>query len=212
LTGFAKIKKGENVLDLGCGTGVIPVLLSAKSNGSRFTGIEIQENLADLAQRNVSLNNLSERIKIINADINEIKNIIGAGSFDAVTANPPYIKNRAGIKNISDSKTIARHEIKIDLRGIISAAAWALRFGGRLYMIHRPERLVEIIKTLSEHKLEMKALRFVHSFADKKPSMALIEAAYGGKTRLGVMPPLIIYKEPGVYSDEVTEIYYGGHQ
>ena len=209
LSGFAKVKKNETTLDLGCGTGVIPVLLCAKTDGKRFTGIELQQQLADMARRSVELNGLSGRIDIINGDIKNIKNIFRASSFDVVTVNPPYVKKGAGVPNESERMSSARHETDIDLRGIVSAAAWVLRYGGRLYMVHKPDRLVEIISLLTEYKLEMKTLRFVQAYADKKPSMALIEATLHGNPQLAVLPPLVIYKAPGVYTDEVDAIYYG---
>ena len=209
LSGFAKVKKNENALDLGCGAGVIPVLLSAKTEGASFAGLEIQESLADMARRSVEMNGLAERVKIITGDINNIKNIFKPASFSVVTANPPYIKNKSGVVNFSAAETIARHETLTDLKGVISAAAYALRRGGRFYMVHRPDRLAEIMRLFTEFGFEIKTLRFVQAFAGKKPSMALIMASLRGGAGLDVFPPLIIYKEPGVYTDETARIYYG---
>ena len=209
LSGFARVKKNESALDLGCGTGVIPVLLSAKTDGARFVGLEIQERLADMARRSVAQNGLDGRVEIITGDINDIKNIVKAASFNAVTVNPPYVRRGCGPPNESESKKIARRETLVDLRGVTAAAAWALKRGGRLYMIHVPQRLVEIIKTFAEFNLETKTLRFVQAYADKKPNTVLIEASLHGKAQLTVPPPLVLYKSPGVYTDEAAKIYYG---
>jgi len=209
LSSFAKVKKNESALDLGCGTGVIPILLCAKTEGKSFTGLEIQEKLAETARRNVELNGLTGRVNIITGDIKDINNIFGAGSFDVVTANPPYIRVNDGPAGVSDMRSVATREILIDLRGVISGAARVLKNGGRFYMVHRPERLVEIVNLLTEFKLEMKTLRFVQAAADKKPSAALIAATHRGKARLNVMPPLVICAGPGVYTREAEDIYNG---
>jgi len=209
LSGFAKVKKNEAALDLCCGTGIIPVLLSAKTLGRRFAGIEIHERSADTARRNAVLNGIADKMEIITGDVKDIRNLIDNASFDVVTANPPYIRAKDGVTNAGEHSSAARHEILLTLKDVISAAAWALKHGGRLYMVHKPERLVEIVNLLTEHKLEMKTLRFVQAYADRKPSMALIEAALCGRPQLTAMPPLVIYKTPGVYTDEVIKIYDG---
>ena len=208
LSGFSCAKKGEKVIDLGTGTGIIPILMEAKTDGEHFTGLEIQVESAEMAKRSVSLNDLGEKIDIVCGDIKEADKLFKAGSFDVVTSNPPYMNDGGGLKNDYGPKAIARHELLCSLDDVAKAAAWLLRFGGRLYMVHRPHRLADIICTLREHRLEPKRLRFVQPYADKEPNMVLIEASKGGKSLVKVMPPLIIYKEDGTYTEETLEIYY----
>ena len=208
LSGFSCAKKGEKVIDLGSGTGIIPILMEAKTDGEHFTGLEIQVESAEMAKRSVCLNDLDEKIDIVCGDIKEADKLFKAGSFDVVTSNPPYMNDGGGLKNDYGPKAIARHELLCSLDDVAKAAAWLLRFGGRLYMVHRPHRLADIICTLREHRLEPKRLRFVQPYADKEPNMVLIEASKGGKSMVKVMPPLIIYKEDGTYTEETLEIYY----
>ncbi len=208
LSGFALAKKGERVIDLGTGTGIIPILMEAKTEGEHFTGLEIQEESAEMAKRSVSFNDLDEKIDIVCGDIKEADKLFKAGTFDVVTSNPPYMNDGGGLKNDYGPKAIARHELLCSLDDVVKAAAWLLRFGGRFYMVHRPHRLADIICTLREHKLEPKRIRFVQPYADREPNMVLIEASNGGKSMVKVMPPLIIYKEDGTYTEETIEIYY----
>ena len=208
LSGFSCAKKGEKVIDLGTGTGIIPILMEAKTDGEHFTGLEIQVESAEMAKRSVCLNDLDEKIDIVCGDIKEADKLFKAGSFDVVTSNPPYMNDGGGLKNDYGPKAIARHELLCSLDDVAKAAAWLLRFGGRLYMVHRPHRLADIICTLREHRLEPKRLRFVQPYADKEPNMVLIEASKGGKSMVKVMPPLIIYKEDGTYTEETLKIYY----
>ncbi|MBQ2752530.1 MAG: tRNA1(Val) (adenine(37)-N6)-methyltransferase [Firmicutes bacterium] len=208
LSGFAQAKKGEKVIDLGTGTGIIPILMEAKTDGEHFTGLEIQEESAEMAKRSVSLNDLDEKIDIVCGDIKEADKLFKAGAFDVVTSNPPYMNDGGGFKNDYGPKAIARHELLCSLDDVARAAAKLLRFGGRFYIVHRPHRLADIICTLREHRLEPKRIRFVQPYADKEPNMVLIEASNGGKSMVKVMPPLIIYKEDGTYTEETLEIYY----
>ena len=207
LSNFARVKKGESALDLGTGTGIIPILLSAKTQGERFVGLEIQEESADMATRSVLHNGLEEKIKIVNGDIKEAVEIFGPASFDVITTNPPYMIGQHGIANASDAKTIARHEVLCTLDDILRQSAKILRPGGRFYMVHRPFRLAEIFSKMVELKIEPKRMRMVHPFIDKEPNMVLIEGLRGGKSRMTVEKPLIVYKEQGVYTDEIYEIY-----
>ncbi len=207
LSGFAAVREGERALDLGCGTGIIPLLLEAKTRGRHFTGLEIQKEMVDMAARSVRLNGLEDKIEIIEGDIKEAGRIFGRASFDVITANPPYMNDRHGLKNPDLPKAIARHEVLCTLQDVVREAAKALRPGGRFYMVHRPRRLIEIITELTGRGLEPKRLKFVHPFADREAKMVLIEAARGGGSFVKVEKPLIVFREQGIYTDEITEIY-----
>ena len=207
LSSFANVLEGENAVDLGTGTGIIPILLEAKTKGKHFTGLEIQSESADMARRSVALNNLSHKIDIIEGDIKEASKLFKKASFDVVTSNPPYMNDNHGIKNPEMPKAIARHEILCTLDDVISQASLLLRPGGRFYMVHRPHRLIELITTLKEYRLEPKRIKFVHPFIDKDANMVLIESVRGGKSMIKVEKPLIVYKEQGIYTDEIYDIY-----
>lgn len=207
LSGFASVKEGESVLDLGTGTGIIPILLEAKTKGKHFTGLEIQEESADMAKRSVAYNQLEEKISIVMGDIKEADKIFKAASFDVITSNPPYMTGSHGLVNPDMPKAIARHEVLCTLDDVISQAAKLLRPGGRFFMVHRPFRLSEIMCTLTAHRLEPKRMRLVYPFVDKEPNMVLIEALRGGRPRITVEKPLIVYREPGVYTDEIYDVY-----
>ena len=208
LSGFAEVKKGEKVMDLCTGTGIIPILLEAKTEGSHFTGLEIQEESVEMARRSVRLNGLEDKVTIDFGDVKNTEALYRASYFDVVTVNPPYMNEGGGLKNGYSPKTIARHEVLCSLEDVVDAAARLLVPQGRLYMVHRPHRLTDIMVTLRNHRLEPKRLRFVHSYADREPVMVLVEAVSNGKPMVKVMPPLIIYKEDGEYTGEIMKIYY----
>lgn len=207
LSAFAQVKEGEHVLDLGTGTGVIPILLEARTAGASFAGLEICKESAEMAARSVQYNRLEEKISIVQGDIREADRIFPAASFDVVTSNPPYMTANHGLVNSDMNKAAARHELLCTLEDVAAQAARALMPQGRFYMVHRPFRMAEIIRTLSRYKLEPKRIRLVYPFVDKEPNMILIEALKGGRPRVTVEPPLIVYKEPGAYTDEVRELY-----
>ena len=207
LSGFAAVRQGENVLDLGTGTGIIPLLLSAKTEGRAFTGLEIQQEIAEMAARSIILNHLQNRITIVHGDIKEASRIFGTASFDVITVNPPYMNEMHGLKNPSEAKAIARDEILCTLEDVVRESSRVLKPGGKLYMVHRPHRLIEILGKMTEYKLEPKRLKMVHPFQDKAANMVLIEAVKGGGAWMKVEAPLIVYKEPGVYMDEIYDIY-----
>lgn len=207
LSGFAQVKEGESVLDMGTGTGIIPILLEAKTKGRHFTGLEIQKESADMAMRSVQYNHLEERISIVEGDIREAADIFAAASFDVVTCNPPYMTGQHGLVNPDQPKAIARHEICCTLEDVVRQAARLLRPGGRFYMVHRPFRLAEIMSLMVSCKLEPKRMRLVYPYVDKEPNMVLLEGLRGGKSRITVEKPLIVYKEPGVYTDEIYDVY-----
>ena len=207
LSGFAQVKKDERALDLGSGTGIIPLLLSAKTEGIHFTGLEIQEESADMARRSVALNGLEEKIKIVTGDIKDASARFGASSFDVITTNPPYMIGDHGLKNDNEAKTIARHEILCDLEDVLRESSRILKTHGRFYMVHRPFRLAEILGKMSEYRLEPKRMRLVYPYIDKEPNMVLIEGLKDGRARMTVEKPLIVYREPGVYMPEIYDIY-----
>ena len=207
LSGFAKVKPEEKAIDLGTGTGIIPILLEAKNQGMHYTGLEIQEEVADMAARSVALNHLEDKITIVRGDIKEASRLFGAASFDVVTSNPPYMNDAHGLKNPDLPKAISRHEVLCTLEDVAREAARLLRPGGRFYLVHRPHRLIEIITALKSAGMEPKRMKMVHPFADKEANMVLIEAVRGGRSMIKVEAPVIVYKEPGVYTDEIYTIY-----
>ena len=207
LSGFAKAKAGEKVLDLGTGTGIIPILMEAKTDAADFTALEIQEESADMARRSVAYNHLEDKIKVVTGDIRDASNIFGASSFHVVTTNPPYMTAQHGLTNVYEAKTIARHEVLCNLEDIIRESARLLMPGGRFYMVHRPFRLAEIISLMVQYRMEPKRMRLVYPYVDREPNMVLIEGLRGGKSRMTVEKPLIVYKEPGKYTDEIYDVY-----
>ena len=207
LSGFAQVKEGEVAVDLGTGTGIIPILLEAKTKGKHFTGLEIQEEVAEMAGRSVRLNQLENRVDIVRGDIKEASRLFGKASFDVVTSNPPYMNDNHGLKNPELPKAIARHEVFCTLDDVCREASLLLKSGGRFYMVHRPHRLAEIITALKTYKLEPKRMKLVHPFVDKEANMVLIEAVRGGRSMMKVEAPIIVYREPGVYTQEIYDVY-----
>ncbi|MFP3155649.1 tRNA1(Val) (adenine(37)-N6)-methyltransferase [Lachnospiraceae bacterium ZAX-1] len=207
LSGFANVKTGELTIDLGTGTGIIPILLEAKTNGQHFTGLEIQPESVNMAKRSVIYNHLEDKIAIELGDIKDVSNQFGASSFHVVTTNPPYMTDQHGLTNTCMAKAIARHEILCNLTDILRESARLLKPQGRFYMVHRPFRLAEIMCLMNQFGIEPKRMKLVHPFADKEPNMVLIEGLRGGKPRITVEKPLIVYKEPGIYTDEIYDIY-----
>lgn len=209
LSDFAKdIKKNSKVIDLGTGTGIIGFLLIAKTNLANITGIEVQAEVADMANRSIMLNNLENKFNIINCNIKNILDNVERESFDVVVTNPPYKKNNTGGKNENEKKLISRHEILADINDFIKTAKIVLKDKGTLYMVHRPERLSDIIYSLRENKIEPKKIRFVYSKNDSKNAkLVLIKAVKNGGDFLEIENPLYIYRENGEYSDEIINIY-----
>lgn len=207
LSSFAQVAEGEIMIDFGTGTGIIPILLEAKTKGKHFTGLEIQAESVDMALRSVRYNGLEDKIDIIQGDIKEASSLFKKSSFDVVTSNPPYMNDNHGIKNPDMPKAIARHEILCTLEDVVREATLLLRPGGRFYMIHRPHRLTELIVTLKSHKLEPKRIQFVHPYVNKEANMVLIESVRGGRSMIKVEKPLIVYEEAGKYTEEIHKTY-----
>lgn len=196
LSDFVRIKKGEKTLDLGTGTGILPILLAAKTQGEHFTGLEIQMESVDMARRSVVHNKLRSKIDIVSGDIKEAAEIFQPAFFDVIVTNPPYMLEQHGLKNPDDAKAIARHEILCTLDDILRESAKLLQESkGRFYMIHKPFRLAEIIIKMNKYKIEPKRLQLIHPYADKEPAMVLIEGIKGGKSRIKIEPPIIMYKK-----------------
>lgn len=207
LSWFANVKPGEKVLDMGTGTGIVPILLKARYPKGHYTGLEIQEESADVARRSVRYNHLEQDITITTGDIKEAASIFGGSSFDVVTTNPPYMVGSHGLTGDNQAKIIARHETLCTLEDVISQAAKVLRPKGRFYMVHRPFRLAEIMSVMVKYRIEPKRMRLVHPYVDKEPNMVLIEGLRGGNSRMTVEKPLVVYDVPGVYNQEVLQIY-----
>ena len=207
LSAFATVNEGEKALDLGTGTGILPILLEAKNAGEHYTGLEIQAESVEMARRSVLYNDLQERIDIIEGDIKEASKIFGKASMEVVTSNPPYMTNHHGLKNPNDAKAIARHELLCSLEDVVRESAAVLKPRGRAYFVHRPSRLVEIFEAMRKYRLEPKRMRLVYPYVDKEPNMVLVEGVRGGGAQLTVEPPLIVYDAPGEYSEEILEIY-----
>lgn len=206
LSGFAYAKKGHRVIDLGTGTGILPLLLWAKTEGEHFAGLEIQKESADMARRSVVGNNITN-IEIVDGDIKSVDKLFKRQSFDVVTSNPPYMINEHGITNPEAPKQIARHEILCTLEDVVKAASYLLKDNGRFFMVHRPFRLPEIFENLRKYRLEPKRMRLVYPQIDKEPNMVLVEAVKYGKPRLNVEKPLIVYDEDMKYTEEMMRDY-----
>ena len=207
LSNFVTVKRGGRILDLGTGTGIIPILLAAKTEAAHITGLEIQKESAETAARSVQLNGLEERITITEGDIKEAADIFSAASFDVITSNPPYMTHEHGLENAYEPKNIARHEILCNLEDVVRAAARLVKPGGSFFMIHKPFRLAEIFGMLMQYKLEPKRMRLIYPYVEKEPTMVMIEAVRGGRSRIKIEPPLIVYQEKGVYTEEVRRMY-----
>lgn len=207
LSDFVRVKPGNQVLDLGTGTGIIPILLAAKTEAERILGLEIQEASVDMAVRSVQYNHLEDRIQIVQGDIKEAAGLFPAASFDVITSNPPYMIDSHGLNNPYEPKNIARHEVLCSLEDVVRTAAYLVRPGGGFFLIHKPFRLAEIMGVLMKYKLEPKRMRLVYPFVDKEPNMVMLEAVRGGKPRITIERPLIVYQEQGVYTEDVKNVY-----
>lgn len=205
LSDFAKeIHKNSKIIDLGTGTGILPLLLSAKIENSNITGIEVQKEVADMAKRSIELNNLKERIQIINSNIKDIEYNM---EFDAVVTNPPYKEKNTGLINENNIKLISRHEVEGNLEDFIKISSRVLKDKGAMYMVNRPERIVDIFEYCRKYRLEPKELKFVYSKIKSVPTLILIKAVKNAKKYLKVDKPLYIYKDNGDYTDEILKIY-----
>lgn len=182
-------------------------MLCGKTNLKEIFGVEIQEEVYDMAQRSCRLNNLENKFKLINDDLKNLNKKFPANSFDAIVTNPPYKKNNTGLKNENKLKQISRHEIMCNIEDIAKVSSYLLKSNCSIYMVHRPDRLVDIIEALKKYKLEPKNIRFVYPKFNKEPNLVLIKATKCGRPFLKVEKPLIVYNDNGTYTDEILKIY-----
>lgn len=205
---FAKnIKNEASVIDLGTGTGIISTLLCGKTEAKKIIGVEVQKEVYDMAKRSVNLNNLQDRFEVINENIKNLKNIYKPNSFDVVVTNPPYKKANTGLKNKDEKKIISRHEVKADLADFIEITKYLLKDKGEFYMVHRPNRLVDILNIMRKYKIEPKQIRFVCPNVKKAPNLVLIKGVKNGGEFLKVEKNLYVYNVDGSYTDEILKIY-----
>lgn len=208
LSDYAKnIKKNSRVVDIGTGTGIIALLLCKKTQLSKIYGVEIQKEVAEMAKRSIALNNLEDKFEIININVKNICEVVNPHEFDVVVTNPPYKKVDTGVKSVDTKQLISRHEVECTLEDVIENASKLLKDLGEFYMVHRAERLVDIMCLLRKYKLEPKNIRFVHSKKDDKPTLILVRAVRCAKEFLKIDKPLVIYKDNGEYTDEILKIY-----
>ncbi|MFM1655430.1 tRNA1(Val) (adenine(37)-N6)-methyltransferase [Brevibacillus sp. B_LB10_24] len=209
LSRFASLPKRGKVMDLCTGNGAIPLIMSTRSPEAVFTGLEIQERLFDMARRSVALNGLEERIKICHGDVKEAPQLFGYGQFDLVTCNPPYMPAASGETNSRSHFAIARHEILLTLEDVIRVSSQLVKNGGKVALVHRASRLIDILSLMRQYGIEPKRMRLVHPRRDAEPNMVLIEGMRGGKPELRIQPPLIVYEQGEEYCEELYEIYFG---
>lgn len=207
LSNFAKNARSKRTLDLCTGTGIIPMLLSAKTDTPRIDALEIQSEICDMAKRSVMYNKLEDRIHVTEGDLKDAPQIYGKAVFDKITVNPPYMKCGTGLINDADTKTISRHEVKCTLEDVISVSSQLLRPKGRLYMVHRATRIADVLCLMRKYKIEPKVIRMVHPSPYKAANLLLVEGIRGAAADLKLMEPLYVYDEDGTYSEEIDRIY-----
>ncbi|MBX4261671.1 tRNA1(Val) (adenine(37)-N6)-methyltransferase [Clostridium estertheticum] len=207
LANFVKVRKNAKVVDLCTGTGIIPFILAGKTTASNIIGVEIQEEFVDMANRSIEYNNLEDKIKFINGDLKDIELIKGIDKVDIVTVNPPYKLQNSGLISLNDKDAIARHEICCTLEDVIIACRILLKDNGRMYMVHRPDRLADILCTMRKHRIEPKRIRMVHPSVNKAPNIVLIEGQRDGGAFLKWDPPLYVHVEDGGYTEEIKNMY-----
>jgi len=205
LSSFAKAK--GITMDLGTGTGIIPLRLIDKKGVLKIYGVEIQEEVASLAKRSVILNSLQDKIEILNMDLRNLKDVFPKACVDVVICNPPYMKSGGAIVNEKENFALSRHELKGSIEDILKVSSYLLKPMGKLFMVHRPNRLVDVLYSMRESKIEPKFIRFIHPKKDKGTNLFLVEGHKDAKRDFKILDPLYIYKEDGSYTDEIYEIY-----
>lgn len=207
LANFAKVKRNGTVVDLCSGTGIIPFIIKGKSQCGLVTGIEIQSEFAEMANRSSQYNKFENEVKFVKGDLKDKELLKNIGRVDVVTVNPPYKLHNSGILNEIDRSTIARHEVCCKLEDVISSARTLLKDNGRLFMVHRPERLVDILSLMRKYKIEPKRIRFVHPKPGKAPNIVLVEGQRDGGAFLKIEDPLYVHLEDNSYSKEIQDMY-----
>lgn len=207
LSDFATVAPGAFVVDLCSGNGIVPFLLSAKTKAKKIVGIEIQKESFDLAKRSNELNKLEDKISFINDDANNIKEYFESGSVSNVTCNPPYMVSKNGFISPSDLKAAARHELFINIDDVVRISAYLLKFGGYLSIVHKSDRLCDIICTMRKYKIEPKRIRFVHSHLGDAPKLVLVEGIFGAKSSVKILEPLYIYNDDNTFTYEIKKLY-----
>lgn len=207
LANFAKVKRNANVVDLCTGTGIVPFILAGKTQASNLIGIEIQEEFVDMANRSAQYNNLQDKIKFISGDLKNVELIKSISKVDVVTVNPPYKLHNSGLINLNDKNAIARHEICCTLEDVIIACRILLKDNGRMYMVHRPDRLADILCIMRKHRIEPKRIRMVHPSVNKAPNIVLIEGQRDGGAFLKWESPLYVHNEEGGYTQQIIDMY-----
>lgn len=210
LANFASVKKGDKVIDLGTGTAVIPLLLSTRNQVRKITGLEIQDDSVERARRSVSGNRLDHLIEIVREDICQADRVLGTGKYDLVVTNPPYLPVGRGARNQAGAIAIAKHELLCSLDNVVCTASRLVKYGGRVALVHRPERLSDIIMTMANHQLHPRKLQLVYPRPGRKPNMVLIEAQLGGNPELIILEPFFVYHESGNYTEQFWDTYYPG--
>jgi tRNA1Val (adenine37-N6)-methyltransferase len=208
LAHFFTPRPAESILDLGCGCGVIPLILAYRWSNLNLTGLELQPQLAALARRNVTDNGLAARIAVVGGDLRAIGSLFGPGQFQRVVCNPPFYRSEGARLNLDPERRLARHEVAVELAEVVAAAAWLLHKGGRVDLVYPAERLAALLAALREAELEPKRLQVVHSFPGGPGKLVLVEALKGGGEELEILPPFFIYQQQGgEYSPEMARCY-----
>ena len=207
LSDFVKVKRGGRVIDLGTGNGIIPLILSHKTKAEKIIGLELQEEIYQLAKKNIESNRLEERIEIFNMDIKAAPEAFGYRSFSTVVSNPPYMAISSGVKNLKDAKSVSRHETTANLSDFMEVSSKLLIDQGDLFMIHRPMRLVDIIYLARQNNLEPKRIRFVHPNKNQKPNIMLLHCVKNARPELRFLKPLYVYNASGEFTQEINKIY-----
>jgi tRNA1Val (adenine37-N6)-methyltransferase len=207
LANYCDIKDGEEVVDLGTGTGIIPILLYGKNNIKKIYGLEFQKEVAEMAERSIVLNNLEDYIKIINTDIKEYRKHLKKNHFHTVVTNPPYIQSKNNLISPKEKKALSRHELEGNLEDFIKTASELLRHRGKLFIVYRPNRLVELFQLMKNYKIEPKKIRFVQNKRDERPNLVLVKGVKAANPHLIVEKPLIVFNKNGNYTEEINQIY-----
>ena len=210
LANWVKVSPKEKIIDLGTGSGIIPLLIAYKQRAERIIGIEIETEMVRLAKKSIKLNDLEQSIEIIQHDLRKIKDLFSPNTFSLVVSNPPYFPLVAGRTNLNPAKSLARHEIACTLHELVEVAAYLLGTGGRFSLIHRPERLPELFLQLLKCNLEPKLLCLIQPKAVKRPNLVLVEAVMDGRPGLKIQPNLVVYDQHGEYTLEILRFYQQG--